>query len=278
MSVEAPEAAILAEQMARSLSGKQVEELQIGDCTRLQRSGMVDPSADFSILAGGHVDAVSSHGNCLLLHVTHGANLIIGPEYGGRVLLHPQARRDERDPHLALCFADGSRLTVRLTGMGHLHAEMDEALERVYVYRRDFCGGPSPLDADFTVERFLGLLEGEQRRLKAVLTGRDAVVVGLSNSGFQDVAFRSGLHPNRTMSDVRARRRRGLYDAITLMCTERLRLGGKEGFIDLFGNPGSYEPTMGPRFRDRSCPRCDTAVERVRAGGGYAYFCPTCQT
>ena len=42
MSVELPEAKILAEQMNQELSGKQVKSILLKDCERLQRVGMMD--------------------------------------------------------------------------------------------------------------------------------------------------------------------------------------------------------------------------------------------
>ena len=36
----------------------------------------------------------------------------------------------------------------------------------------------------------------------AVLVGKDALVVGLSNSAFQDIIYRAGLHPKRKASSL----------------------------------------------------------------------------
>jgi formamidopyrimidine-DNA glycosylase len=110
-----------------------------------------------------------------------------------------------------------------------------------------------------------------------VLVGKDAFLVGLSNSAFQDVIFRAGLHPKRRASDLSPAEARVLYDAVRFVVEERLRLGGKTQFRDLYGRAGGYEPAMGPAFRNRDCPRCGTPVQKLAHGGGEVFICPACQ-
>jgi formamidopyrimidine-DNA glycosylase len=68
-----------------------------------------------------------------------------------------------------------------------------------------------------------------------------------------------------------------LYKAIKNLIDERLRLGGKDEIVDLFGKSGGYAPKMGPNMRDQVCPRCGVKVEKMAHGGGQVYFCPGCQ-
>jgi hypothetical protein len=58
---------------------------------------------------------------------------------------------------------------------------------------------------------------------------------------------------------------------------ERLRLGGKDQFIDLHQRRGRYVPAMGPQLKDRKCPRCGSGIEKMSVGGGQVYMCPECQ-
>ncbi len=163
--------------------------------------------------------------------------------------------------------------------MGLINAVKDSDLERSYVYRRDF--NPeiiSPTDDnEFTPERFSRLLAGNSRALKSVLVGKDAIIVGLSNSAFQDIIYRAKLHPKRKTSELNEVERRALYDAIKLVLRERIRLNGKDQFQDLYGKQGSYLPAMGPNMKEKPCPICGTQTEKLSVGGGQVYFCPTCQ-
>ncbi|MCW4055534.1 MAG: hypothetical protein NWE82_01980 [Candidatus Bathyarchaeota archaeon] len=279
MSIELPEAKILADQMDSELRGKRIRSYHLQDYERLQRIGFLNKDLKaFDQLVDGEVESVISRGNAILVKLDNGVNLLLNPEYGSKTFYHPSEAAVPKKFHLRVDFSDGSALTVRLTSMGGIYALRSNELPRSYIFRRDF--NPemaSPIDEEFTVERFAGLLATDNRGLKSVLVGKDAVVVGLSNSAFQDIIYRARLHPKRKGSSLNKDERRTLYDAIRLVLRERLRLHGKAQFIDLYGTLGGYIPAMGPNMKQRSCPTCGTPIEKLSVGGGHVYFCPTCQ-
>ena len=279
MSIELPEAKILAEQMNKELRGKRIKSCHLQDYERLQKIGMLDKDTkSFDQLVDGKIEFVISRGNVIRVKLTNGMNLILGPEYGGRIFYHTSEKTVPKKFHLKVDFSDDTVLTVRLTSMGLIHAMKDNELERSYVFRRDF--NPevsSPIDEEFTFEHFSRLLADNNRMLKSVLVGKDAVVVGLSNSAFQDIIYRARLHPKRKASKLNKHEGRALYDAITFVLKERIRLNGKDQFYDLYGNQGSYAPAMGPNMKHQPCPICGTPTEKLSVGGGHVYFCPNCQ-
>jgi len=279
MSIELPEAKILAEQMNKELLGKRIKSCHLQDYERLQRIGMLDKDTkSFDQLVNGKIESVISRGNVIRVKLNNGMNLILGPEYGGKIFYHTSEKTVPRKFHLKVNFSDGTALTVRLTSMGLIHAAKDNELERSYVFRRDF--NPeviSPIDEEFTFERFSKLLTANNRMLKSVLVGKDAVIVGLSNSAFQDIIYRARLHPKRNASELNENERRALYDAIKLVLRERIRLKGKDQFYDLYGDQGGYTPAMGPNMKEQTCRGCGTPIEKLSVGGGHTYFCPKCQ-
>jgi formamidopyrimidine-DNA glycosylase len=279
MSIELPEATILAKQMNKELRGKRVKSCHLQDYMRLQRIGMLDKDVkSFNQLVDRKIVSVTSRGNVIRVKLNNGTNLILAPEYGGKIFYHTSEKTVLNKFHLKVDFSDGTALTVRLTSMGLIHALKDNELERSYVYRRDF--NPevvSPMDEEFTFERFSKLLADNNRMLKSVIVGKDAVVVGLSNSAFEDIIYRARLHPKRKASELNKDERQALYDAIRLVLKERIRLNGKDQFYDLYGNQGGYTPAMGPNMKQQPCRTCGAPVEKLSVGGGHVYFCPNCQ-
>jgi formamidopyrimidine-DNA glycosylase len=279
MSIELPEAKILAEQMNKELRDKRIKSYNLQDYERLQKIGMLDKDTkSFDHLVNGKIESVISRGNVIRVKLNNGMNLILGPEYGGKIFYHTSEKTVPNKFHLKVNFSDDTTLTVRLTSMGLIHAMKDNELERSYVFRRDF--NPeviSPIDEEFTFERFSKLLADNNRMLKSVLVGKDAVVVGLSNSAYQDIIYRARLHPKRKASELNKDERRALYDAIKLVLQERIRLKGKDQFYDLYGNQGGYTPAMGPNMKQQTCPVCGTPIEKLSVGGGHTYFCSKCQ-
>jgi formamidopyrimidine-DNA glycosylase len=278
MSVELPEARILATQMNEELQGKRVSTCHVRDYEKMQRIGFMNKDLrEYDRIVGGRVESAVSRGNTVLVKLDNGMNMIIAPEYGGRVLYHADAEKAPGRYHLRVDFTDGTALTVRLTSMGVIRAVDDSGLEESYVYRRDFSEKASPVDEGFTFEAFSELISGKNRQLKQALVGKDAVVVGMSNSAFQDAIYRAGLHPKRKASELGCDEVRSLYDAVKLLMRERTRLGGKDQFQDIHGRRGGYTPAMGPNMKGKVCPACGTPVEKISHGGGHVYLCPKCQ-
>jgi len=279
VSVELPEAKILAEQMDQQLIGKRVESFLVKDCERLQRIGMMEKDlTSFNLLVNAKIGAIAARGNVICIKFDNGANLILGPEYGGEIFYHTEAANVPKF-HLRVNFSDGTVLTVRLTSMGVIKVLKDNELDSSYVYKRDFDSTKlSAADEQFTFERFSKRMADQNKMLKSVLVGKDAVLVGVSNSTFQDILYRAKVHPKRRASELDLEEMRKLYDAIRFVVDERLRLKGKDTFRDLHGKQGSYTSAMGPNMKQQNCPECGTAIQKLTHGGGHVYLCPTCQT
>jgi formamidopyrimidine-DNA glycosylase len=277
MSVELPEAKILAGQINETLVGKKVASHMVMDTERLQRIGFMNKDlADYGILDGETILGAESSGNTVHLRLSGDANLVISPEYGGRVQ-YSEAGEKHPGYHLKLEFTDGSVLTIRLTNMGVVSAAKTPDLGKRYTYRRDFHGAVSPDDIGFTYEYFKEAFGSQNKALKPLLVGKEAVIVGVSNSAFQDIIYRAGLHPKRKASSLTEDETRGLYDAIRALVEERLSMGGKDEWTDLHGKQGGYNPRMGPNMKGRTCPRCGAEIQRISHGGGHVFLCPVCQ-
>ena len=274
MSFEYPEARLLAGQLDATIKGKKIESYDLKDYEKIHRIGFINRDLDdFKRLIGRTILGAGSSGNTIRIRLNDGMNLLLAPEYGGVILYHQED--SEAKHHLRIGFTGGDSLTVRLTSMGVIYAAHDDQLEGVYIYRRDYRGAPSP--GDLTAERFTELIKAKATQLKPLLVGKDAAVSGLSNSAFQDLLYRAGIHPRRKSSELSSDQLHALYDAIEALVEERLRLGGKDEIVDLFGKRGGYSPVMGPNMKDRLCPRCGAKVERMALGGGQVHYCPGCQ-
>ena len=279
MSIDLPEAHILAKQMNAELLGKQIQTSQLQNYEKLQRIGFVNREISaFNVLNGGKIESVLSRGNVIRVKLDNGSNLILSPEYGGKVLYHSKEKIAPAKVHLRLCFTDNTTLTVALAGMGVIQALKDSELENSYVYKRDFSTTVSPTDAtEFTLACFSKGLSGKNVNIKAALVGKGALVVGLSNSAFQDIIYRAGIHPKRKASSLTESEQHALYDATKLVINERINSGGKDQFTDLYGKQGNFTPQMGPNMRDKTCKKCGAKIGMLSLGGGQTYYCATCQ-
>jgi formamidopyrimidine-DNA glycosylase len=263
--------------MNQDLPGKEIDSHQLRDVEKMHKIGFLNKNLDdFDRLKGRKIEAVTSSGNVIKVKLDQGMNLLIAPEYGGRILYH-STKDNIPKYHLRVDFKDGTLLTTRLTSMGLIYAVTDEELVNLYIYKRDFTGALSPLSKEFTYEGFSELISTKNRMMKSLLVGKNAVLVGISNSAFQDIIYRAGIHPKRKGSDLSKEELSALYEAVKILMEQRLNQGGKDQFMDLYGMKGGYEPAMGPNMKGKNCPQCGAMIERIQHGGGNVYLCPKCQ-
>jgi formamidopyrimidine-DNA glycosylase len=278
MSIELPEAKIITDQMNQQALGKYVESCQTRESKGLQRIGMLESDLTvFNQLVGTKIEQIISRGNVILIKFDNKKDLVIGLEYGGKLFYHKNPNDVSRF-HLKIDFTDNTSLTIRLTSMGVIQLLNDDNLNNSYIYKRDFDFTKlSSLDDDFTIQRFSKMFSELNKVLKTVLVGKDAIVVGISNSTFQDILYRARLHPKRKASELSEDETQKLYYAIKFVVNERIRLNGKEDFQDIYQKHGRYTPSMGPNMKDQNCPECGTVIQKLSHGGGHIYLCPSCQ-
>jgi formamidopyrimidine-DNA glycosylase len=277
VSIELPEAYILASQMNEVLIGKKIQSYDLKDIDRMRKIGFINKNIlDFDDLINKTIVGVISRGNTIHVKLDMGVNILIGPEYGGRINYHQNGDEIPKY-HLRLDFTDGTKLSVRITSMGVIKALRDENLDQAYLYKRDFLSGYLPTSEEFTFERFYENIHDENKQIKPLLVGKNALIVGLSNSAYQDIIYRADIHPKQKASKLTKNEIETLYNSIKNIIQERLKLGGKTEFRDLYEKPGRYTPLMGPNMKDQHCPRCQTPIEKLAHGGGHVYICPSCQ-
>jgi formamidopyrimidine-DNA glycosylase len=256
MSVEMPEAKILAKQINETLKGKKVKQYDLKDVEKIHSIGFLNKNLkDFDILVGRTILGTVSRGNTIRIYMDESVNLILTPEYGGVVLYTP-SDTDKRLYHLQLIFTDGGVLTIRLSGMGVIYA---------------------PGEENFTYEGFKSQLTARNTQLKPLLVGKDAAIAGFGNSSFQDILFRSKIHPRRKSGELTEKEANTIFNAINDLVSDRLKAGGKSEWFDLKGRRGEYTPKMGPNMKARSCLRCGSAINSMNLGGGVVFYCPGCQ-
>ncbi len=279
MSIELPEIQILATQMNQEIIGKTIQSFKLQNCESLQKLGCVNKdSTVFGNLIDAKIVSIRSRGNVILIKFDNDWNLVLAPEYGGTIFYHKKQVALPKKFHLKLDLKDGTALTVSLSGIGCIQAVIETDLGKNYLYRRDFSEIINPLNkSEFTSERFLEKMGEKSQNIKAALVGKGAIVVGLSNSAFQDIIYRAKINPKRNTSTLSKEEKTALYNAIVALIKERLEAGGKDQFTDLYGNQGKYTPKMGSNMKDQNCPTCKTKIEKINHGGGQVYLCPTCQ-
>ncbi len=279
MSVELPETLILAEQMTNTILEKKIKSCDVKDSAKLQKIGFMNKKLkDYERLVGCKIKSITHRGNVIRIQLNQKMNIVLCPDYGANILFHNNEETLPKKHHLKVEFTDGTYLTIRQTGMGLVYSATDQEVKDLYVIKRDFSDTPSPVgEHDFTFERFAELLDAKGQNIKAAIVGKTAVVVGLSNAAFQEIIYKAGIHPKRSTSTLSDAEKNDLYDSMKQILNSRICSGGKDNWVDLYGTPGRHTPVMGPNMKDKNCPQCNAAIEKISHGGGQIYLCPRCQ-
>ena len=273
---ELPEIATLASQANTTLQGRTISRGMLGNRPHKFVWYNTSPDEFARLTAGKRIGLARARGKWLSVPLEPGHVLLFG-ECGGKMLFHSAGAPLPDAFHLALEFEDGSALTATTVMWGAMEIyETGNELERPYVREMR----PTPVDPEFTLEYFLGLVDevitGEKRSVKGLLT-QDQLIPGVGNAIAQDIMFHARLHPRHALADLDGEQRRALYGAIVATVGEAIELGGRHDETDLYGNPGRYVRRMDRAAAGRPCPDCGTPVVKLQYLGGACYLCPSCQ-
>ncbi len=276
MVFELPEMAVLARQLAAEVAGNKVVRCVRGNSPHKFVWYGRDAAEYEAMVEGKVAGEATARGKWIFLPLVPGLVQAFG-ECGGRLLLHPAGAKLPAKYHLLLQFADGRTLTAT-TQMWGFYGVMTPEEIAAHKYAGNIRTGPT--DAEFTYDYFVRLIgeaaDGGRRSAKGLLT-QEGLIAGLGNSYCQDILFRAGIHPKRSIAKLDEAERQGLYEAVVAVTREAIAKGGRDDEFDLYGRRGGYVRVMDSEMAGNPCPRCGTTVEKIQYLGGACYFCPECQ-
>jgi len=274
--IELPEVVTFTAQMRERLVGQTFAQVEISEERPKWLFIAPDPAPFADGVAGRTIEDVTSRGKWIFLRLDSGETLLLG-EFGGRLQVFGKDEELPKKRHITFTFTDGGMLVLAIQMWGFIGLLTEDE-----VATHPYAGtlGPSPIDPDFTLERWNGVLdtylESENKPIKAFLT-HERNVCGLGNGYLQDILFRANLNPKRKVATLAAEDRTALYHALRETLEEAIDLGGRDTERTLLGEPGGYVPVLDKRAKGEPCPRCGTPIEKIQYLGGSCYVCPSCQ-
>jgi formamidopyrimidine-DNA glycosylase len=272
---ELPEVETIRRQLEPQLVGRRIERAEIRDP---RWSEPAPPAEIAAAIEGRVVRDVGRRGKYLDLELDDEVHLVIHLRMTGNLLLVPDEDEDER-PYVRVSFDldDGSKLLFadpRRFGTGIVLLG-DDARD-AYLHARL---GVEPLGPDFTADALRALVRGRRAPVKAFLLAQERIA-GVGNIYADEALFRARIHPLRPVGTLRKAQLGALRDAVV----ESLEAGidARGASIDDFrhtdGARGSFQDRFLVHRREgEQCPRCGTAIVKLRAAGRGTYICPRCQ-
>jgi formamidopyrimidine-DNA glycosylase len=203
----------------------------------------------------------------------HGKHLFVELDDGGWLLLHfgmtgsltyfRDADEEPTHTRVLISFSNGYHLAFddqRLFGKVDLIEDPDRYVEEHKL-------GLDPLDLDFPA--FRKRLEGRRGGIKATLMNQQ-VFAGIGNIYSDEILFQVRLHPKTSVG----RLDRDAFHCLHTQTRRVLRTAIERG-----EDPGSLPQSFLLPYRKEGadCPRGNGKVQKMKAAGRTAYYCPTCQ-
>jgi formamidopyrimidine-DNA glycosylase len=140
--------------------------------------------------------------------------------------------------------------------------------------------GPEPLAADFTAGQFIGrLLRRKNSAIKAVLLDQ-TVIAGVGNIYSDESLWGAKIHPETHVNDIPEKQLKELFDSLQAVLRLSIEKGGStdRNYVNHEGKRGSYLGFANVFRREgQPCPRCGTAIIKMRVAGRGTHICPHCQ-
>jgi formamidopyrimidine-DNA glycosylase len=279
---ELPEVETIRRQLAPALEGRTIERFEVLDA---RWSEPAAPAEVADAVEGRTIEAVGRRGKYfdveltdeahLVMHLRMTGNLLVVPAgvdtpSGGTGREQPYVRvRIALDDGSTVLFADPRRFGTGIVLLG------DEARDEYFSARL----GVEPLSPEFTADALRALAKGRRSPVKAFLLAQERIA-GVGNIYADEALFRARIHPLRPVGTLRRAQLEALHGAVI----ESLEAGidARGASIDDFrhtdGARGSFQDRFLVHRREgEPCPRCGTAIVKLRAAGRGTYICPRCQ-
>jgi formamidopyrimidine-DNA glycosylase len=214
-------------------------------------------------LEGRKFESTRRHGKHLFVELGVGRWLLLHFGMTGGLKYYKEADEEPAHARVLISFRNGYRLAFddqRLFGKVDLIEDPDG-------YIQEHKLGLDPLDLDFPA--FRERLEGRSGGIKATLMNQ-RVFAGIGNIYSDEILFQVRLHPRTSVGRLDEGSLHDLHQQ-----TRRVLRAAIERGADPGGLPESF--LLPHRQEGADCPRGNGKVQKTKAAGRTAYYCPTCQ-
>ena len=269
---ELPEVETVRLGLAKHVIGKKIRKIQVHH----SRATAPKSLAPLSSLAGSKIKGVSRRGKFLWFELDRPEVLVAHLGMSGQFLISKAIEMPQRHMRVRI---DLGRLELRFIDQrtfGWLAVE--NTAEGVPTSASHIARDPfdPEFDLDVCVARFMA----KRTEIKRALLDQE-VISGVGNIYADETLWRSKVHPETRCEKMKPGKVREVILNATKVMREALAQGGTsfdELYINVNGESGYFERSLAVYGREgESCPKCHSAIRRIRFANRSSHFCPKCQ-
>jgi formamidopyrimidine-DNA glycosylase len=280
--MELPEVEVMRRDLDRDVVGKKIKTTEVkGTKNAMRVIRRHKTRKEFtSQLTGRKITKTERRGKYILLHLDGSDVWVVHfgmsgrfQRANGRLALAPHT-------HVIVTFQQGGDLRfIDPRTFGEMFVTPADDLGKVKELQHIAI---DPLDQVFTWPVFQYLLAEKAAKMKPLLMDQ-RFISGLGNIYSDEVLFAAGIRYDRMSDTLSSQEVRRLYRAMQEVLQEAIKMRGStledEAYLDLFGEPGSYQDELKVYGRaGLPCRRCRTPIETVKISQRASYYCPQCQS
>jgi formamidopyrimidine-DNA glycosylase len=273
---ELPEVQTIVSELKTEILGKKIKDIEV----KVPKMVL----GDVKSIEALKVEDVRRRAKLIIIGLEKGLNLVIHLKLTGQLLYKSQisnlkSQNDLGPTRIIFYFTDGSQLFFNdLRKFGYVKILDSQGLERTLA-KENY--GPEPLEKEFTLEKFKGLLSKKPNAQIKPLLMDQTFIAGIGNLYSDEILFYAGVHPKRRVRELKSEEVKKLYEGIGKILNEALKYKGSS--IDTYrtttGQKGTFEFHRKVYRREgQKCYRCGSIIKVIKIGGRSAHFCPKCQT
>jgi formamidopyrimidine-DNA glycosylase len=224
-------------------------------------------------IIGQEITGIARRGKYLFFCLSSGDLLVIHLKMSGSLLLKPSSAPPEKFTR-AIIYLDNETAIVlrdpRKFGVMQLVKADNHIASKL---------GPEPLEPDFTPRVLAQRLAKRKAPIKAILLDQ-CFIAGVGNMYADEALFAAAIHPLRPGNSLSSEEIERLHRAIQQVLWSAI--GNKGASTDTYFRPGGERGTAHFQFkvahrRGKTCPVCDTPLQRLPIRNRGSYLCPKCQ-
>lgn len=271
--IELPESKVLAK-----LGTKLFKSLEIVDVKALSSTHKFcwmneKPEVMEESLLNRKIKEVKSSAHYLRFMFDNGFELACAED----VTLNYQKEVNDKDKHqLLLTFDNGYSLLFIVKLYGFIVYGEESHLKESMQYYKVALESIDPLSKNFSYNYFLDVTEinlGKGSVKQALATNQH--IPGLGNGILQDILFHAKIQPKRKVNTLTEDDKHKLYESIIETIDQMVLFNGRESVYNFMGEKGSYEVMM--KTDRKTCPICQSTLQKEAYLGGKVIYCPVCQ-
>ena len=231
-------------------------------------------AAEFcSRITGQKITGITRRGKYLIFSLSSGDWLIIHLRMTGSLLIGQNSTEPPKYTRAIIRLDKDTNIFFRdprKFGLMRLTRDKDSLVKEL---------GPEPLEADFTSQHLAQCLAKRTAAIKALLCDQ-GLVAGIGNMYADEALFAAKIHPLRAGGSLSQEEVVRLHSAIRRVL--QAGISNKGASVNTYFRPDGTRGSAHDEFkvahgRGKSCPNCQTPIQRIVVRNRGTYFCPKCQ-